>query len=516
MPQKMIEKIEEIAEGANDGLCDVIFHLKSQDPTLTQVVNAGGVAFRNRSLVTSATELLPPSLEVLRERQPRTIRRRTDRDAEEPSFASTIARAYISASPLEETIARNFDRLATAITSAALRPSVERVKDRTKDRFRQYRPAVLWSSESLRVALRRDDLLDLRQRTDFLASLNDVYPNQQVGVPRYFSPARSNAKVQGELSRVAWGVERVGAPAIWGAFGHRGAGVRVAVLDTGVDATHPDLKGKIKGWAEFDGSGAQLTRSKPHDTDRHGTHVCGTIAGGGHSGQFVGVAPEAEIYAGLVLNGRKGGTVAQILAGLDWAIEQRVHVINLSLGGRTLERVVRSPFHRSLFHAASIGISVVAAAGNDGSQTSGTPGNDFFALAVGAVDVKDRCAGFSGGGTHLITESEHIGPKLLPLAYSKPDLCAPGVDIRSTVPKDAWGFLSGTSMATPHVAGAVALLRSACQGFSDLPGFRQSSVIQDIILATTFDLGERGLDHRFGFGRVDALRAIDAAKRLGY
>jgi len=84
------------------------------------------------------------------------------------------------------------------------------------------------------------------------------------------------------------------------------------------------------------------------------------------------------------------------------------------------------------------------------------------------------------------------------------------------VPKDAWGFLSGTSMATPHVAGAVALLRSACPGFSDLPGFRQSSVIQDIILATTCDLGERGLDHRFGFGRVDALRAIDAAKRLGY
>lgn len=515
MPQKIAYKIEEMADRSDGEVCDVIFHLKSHDATLSRVVNAGVVAFRNRSLVTNAVELLPPSLEVLRERQPKMERRKGRRDLDEPSFSSTIARTEITAPPLAEIMRRNEERLATAIQRADLGPAMVRLRDKTKDRFRQYRPAKLWSSESLRVALRREDFLELRTKTEFMESLADVYPNQELGVPRYFSPTRSTPKVQGELARVSWGVERVGAPAIWGAFDNRGAGVKVAVLDTGVDASHPDLKGRVKGWAEFDGNGAQL-RSKPHDTDRHGTHVCGTIAGGGKSGQFVGVAPGADLYVGLVLNGRKGGTVAQILAGLDWAIEQDVDVINLSLGGLTLERVVRSPFHRSLFHAASVGISVVAAAGNDGSQTSGTPGNDFFALAVGAVDVKDRCAGFSGGGTHLITESDHINAKLLPIAYSKPDLCAPGVDIRSTVPKGSWGFLSGTSMATPHVAGAIALLRSGCAGFAQLPGFRRSSVIQDIVLATTCDLGERGLDHRFGFGRIDALRAIDAAKRLGY
>lgn len=516
MPSKVSDKIEHLAARMDDDVCDVIFHLKSESLTLSQVVNAGVVAFRNRALVTNAAELLPPSKQALLARQPRTERKGRKPEPAELSFASTIARTQINPSDIEEVKTLNDTRLAAAMTTADLGSAIARVRGMKKDRFRDYLPSTLWSSESVRIALGREDFLALRKNKSFLDRLADVYSNQQLGVPRYFAPPRLRSRIDGELAQIAWGVAHVGAPAIWGAFGNRGGGIRVAVLDTGVDANHPDLRGKVKGWAEFDVNGRKVQRSKPHDTDRHGTHVCGTIAGSGESGQFIGIAPEAEIHAGLVLNGRRGGTVAQILAGLDWAIEQRVHVINLSLGGLTLERIVRSPFHRSLFHAASIGISVVAAVGNDGGQTSGTPGNDFFALAVGAVDMKDRCAGFSGGGTHVIDESENIERKLLPIAYSKPDLCAPGVDIRSALPNGKWGFLSGTSMATPHVAGAIALLRSACAGFDELPGFRQSSVIQDIILGTTLDLGERGLDHRFGFGRVDVLKAVDVARRLGY
>lgn len=516
MPGRILEKIEEIAGESEDGFCDVIFHLKSDNETLSQVVNAGVMAIRNRTLVTNASELLPPTKQVLLARQPREAQRRKKPEQAELSFASTIARTVINQYKIDEVRAANENRLRTAMAQAEMGRSVDKVRQKKKDRFDEFKPSMLWSSESVRLTLMRDDLLSLQKNREFMERLTDVYRNQQIGIPRYFSPPKHPGKIDGELSQIAWGVERVGAPAIWGAFGNRGAGVRVAVLDTGVDASHPDLRGKIKEWAEFDQKGNRVRRSKPHDTDRHGTHVCGTIVGGGASGQFVGVAPEAEIYAGLVLNGRKGGTVSQILAGLDWAIEQRVDIINLSLGGLTLKRVVRSPFHRSLFNAASIGISVVAAVGNDGNQTSGTPGNDFFAFAVGAVDLKDRCAGFSGGVTHVINESEHIDPRLLPMSYSKPDLCAPGVDIRSSLPKGGWGVLSGTSMATPHVAGAIALLRSSCSGFSELPGFRRSSVIQDIILGTVVDLGERGLDHRFGFGRVDVLKAIDAARRLGY
>ena len=113
----------------------------------------------------------------------------------------------------------------------------------------------------------------------------------------------------------AWGIAAIGALSVWGAYGARGGGVKIAILDTGFDPNHPDLEGKLASWAEFDHLGRKVPGSAAHDSDQHGSHVAGTAVGGNASGKWIGVAPEAKVAAALVLNGSAGGTDAQISGG---------------------------------------------------------------------------------------------------------------------------------------------------------------------------------------------------------
>jgi subtilisin family serine protease len=304
--------------------------------------------------------------------------------------------------------------------------------------------------------------------------------------------------------------------AVWGAYGARGKGVKVGILDTGIDASHPDLTGKIVAFAEFDADGRQIRGAKPHDTDQHGTHCAGTIVGGSSSGQWIGVAPEAQLAVALVLNGRHGGTDAQVLAGIDWLVEQKVDVISMSLGGLTLDPETPNTYTEAILTCLRAGIPVVTAIGNEGSQTTGSPGNDLFAFAVGATDYFDRAAGFSGGRTHIIRESNFIPPQNLPLPYSKPDVSAPGVAVLSTIPKGRWAAFNGTSMATPHVAGAMALILSATDIKQTVPEAERAFILQDLLTGSAEELGESGQNHRFGFGRIDVLRAISFAVERGF
>jgi subtilisin family serine protease len=313
----------------------------------------------------------------------------------------------------------------------------------------------------------------------------------------------------------AWGVRKIGALATWGAFGSRGRNVVIGLLDTGVDATHPDLKGKIAKWAEFDQNGKEVKDSQPHDSDQHGTHCAGTIVGGNASKRWIGIAPEAKIAAALVLNGAIGGTDAQVLAGIDWAVNQGVDVISMSLGGFIPGPDVPSTYTKAILSALRVGIPVVAAIGNEGHQITGSPGNDFFAFSVGATDPDDRAAGFSGGRTQILRQSQFFPTQALPVIYSKPDLSAPGVAVYSSIPGGDWKHFNGTSMATPHVAGAIALLLSATKIRQVSPDQR-AFLIQDLLTSSAEELGEAGQNHRFGFGRLDILRAIGFAKELGY
>jgi len=310
-------------------------------------------------------------------------------------------------------------------------------------------------------------------------------------------------------------VNAIGALSTWGAYGLKGKGVKIAVLDTGADASHADLNGRVSDWAECDAMGNQVVGSTAHDSQRHGTHVSGTIAGGDASGQKIGVAPDAKLAVGLVLKGGSG-TNAQILAGMEWAMNLGVDVISMSLGGLNMSPDVLDLYTLPILKAVRLGIPVVISIGNDGSQTSGAPGNDIFAFSVGATDYEDNVGGFSGGRTQIIRNSRFINRRHLPLAYSKPDVSAPGVAVQSCIPGGKWAAWNGTSMAAPHVAGALGLLLANTSIKQNVAPNQRAFLLQDLLTGSVEELGEAGQDHRYGFGRIDVLRAIGMAKDLGY
>ncbi|MEO3841297.1 S8 family serine peptidase [Streptomyces sp. B22F1] len=251
-----------------------------------------------------------------------------------------------------------------------------------------------------------------------------------------------------EAAELDGNLSQIGAPEVWDA-GLSGAGVDVAVLDSGVDADHPDLRGRVAGAADFTGEGTT------EDRNGHGTHVASLVAGSGAAsgGARKGVAYGARLLSGRVLDGEGQGRASWVIAGMQWATEQGADVVNLSLGGTAPEYPENDPVARALDTlAADTGTLFVVAAGNSGpySGTIGSPGVAESALTVGAVDA--------GGGTPRFTS---IGPTTG--AYlSKPDLAAPGVAVTGARAgggtADPYTEMSGTSQATPHVAGAAALL----------------------------------------------------------
>ncbi|MEV7197417.1 S8 family serine peptidase [Streptomyces sp. NPDC093510] len=249
-------------------------------------------------------------------------------------------------------------------------------------------------------------------------------------------------------------VKQIGADKAWAA-GYDGKGVKIAVLDTGVDATHPDLKDQVIGEKNF----TQSADAK--DRYGHGTHVASTAAGTGakSGGKFKGVAPGAKLLSGKVLGDEGYGDDSGIIAGMEWAAAEGADVVNLSLGGGDTPGV--DPLEAQVDKlSADKGILFAISAGNDGSPGSvGSPGSADAALTVGAVDDDDKLADFSSQGPR-------VGDGAI-----KPDVTAPGVDITAAaapgsviekeVGQNPEGYLtiSGTSMAAPHVAGAAALLK---------------------------------------------------------
>ncbi|QEH37269.1 Intracellular serine protease [Aquisphaera giovannonii] len=374
-------------------------------------------------------------------------------------------------------------------------------------------PVHFLSSGSAVLEVTRDELAALPRQ---VPQALDIYVNRTVKVPPVAKSPDLPPVVRDNKS-ATWGLARTGALAAWGAFAARGQGVKVAVLDTGVDPSHPDLSGRVAGFAEFDPKGRLVAEglARAHDSGEHGTHCGATIAGGRASGRCIGMAPDAQVLAGLVLKDGVG-TDAQILAGMEWAIRSGAQVISMSLGGLRLSADVLDTYTRTIITANRLGIPVVVAVGNEGSQTTGSPGNDFFAFTVGATDVDDRAAGFSGGRTQIISNSRYVEAESLPLVYSKPEVTAPGVDIYSAVPGGGWEAWSGTSMATPHVAGAMAILLGALPGLHEVSGALRTNLVQTLLISTVKELGEAGQNHRHGFGRIDVLRALGYAVELGY
>ncbi|WUD78326.1 S8 family peptidase [Streptomyces sp. NBC_00510] len=291
-------------------------------------------------------------------------------------------------------------------------------------------------------------------------------------------------------------VPQIGGPEAWAA-GFDGTGTRIAVLDTGVDTTHPDLAGQVVVERNFSDS--------PDAEDRfgHGTHVASITAGTGakSGGTYKGVAPGARILSGKVLGDSGSGSMSQIIAGMEWAVAEKADVVNLSLG--TWDSPEIDPAEEAVNRlSAESGTLFVIAAGNTGEQgpgTVGSPGSADAALTVGAVDKQDKLAPFSSTGPR-------VGDGGI-----KPDLTAPGVAIgaaaahdsylASVAPSVADGYmaLNGTSMATPHVAGAAAIL---AQQHPDWTG----DDIKDALVSSTTPGGYTPFEQ--GSGRVDLRKAI--------
>lgn len=240
-----------------------------------------------------------------------------------------------------------------------------------------------------------------------------------------------------------WGLKQLSIPKLWAA-GLTGKGVVVGHLDTGVDGKHPTLKGRIEEFGEWDFLGRKKPKASPHDSGDHGTHTAATICGIGVNGRHVGVAPGAKLFSGLVIEG--GNTTARILGGLDWLVGNRVRIVSLSLGYPGYDPVFLELIRRLLRR----NILPVFAIGNEGPNTSRSPGNYPGTLAVGASDESKRTAEFSG--------SHQFKRKRDP---NKPNVVAPGVDVISAAPGGGYQTMDGTSMATPHAAGVAALLLEA-------------------------------------------------------
>jgi subtilisin family serine protease len=233
-------------------------------------------------------------------------------------------------------------------------------------------------------------------------------------------------------AEIPWGVNRVNAASAWSVT--KGEGVKVAVIDTGIDCGHPDLKPNCAG-----GYNA-LDSSKPaHDDNAHGTHVAGTIAGVLDGRGVAGVAPKARLYAVKVLDADGAGGLTSIIKGLIWAGKNKMDVANMSLGAPMGTIFMRA----ALKYAQMNGVAVFAAAGNDGGSVN-YPAAYPEAIAVSALSPNEGIAEFSSRGKQV-------------------EFIAPGVEVKSTVPGGGYESYAGTSMATPHMAGlgALAVARGA-------------------------------------------------------
>ena len=529
MNRALKEQLERILDMEPDRqVHDVIIQMIPPREERQSILAASTAAMQRRYLTISPRELAPPEAKVLRSTHGRISDRHRSLLQASNSTASQFALRQVPSRDLEDLKSAGFTALRPLCSTDTFRPAIANRKRPVEPPSVGSRDSSLvrgsWSSRSALLSVLRDDLKTLAESVD---GISGIYSNGTISVPPVVEVKDVPMGNTG-ISASAWGVEKIGALSVWGAYNTRGrpvnrgpkksGPVRVAVLDTGVDATHPELGGKIAQWAEFDDQG-DLVNSAEHDSGKHGTHVCGTIAGGlpappSSRTPLIGVAPDVELMVALVLT-EKSGTHAQILAGMDWAIENGAEIINMSLGGVTLQPDVIDLYTQSIISANLNGIPVVVSIGNEGAQTTGLPGNDYFAFSVGATDGADRSAGFSGGRTQVISTSRNIDSRFLPMYYSKPEVTAPGVAIRSCTPDVGYETWNGTSMAAPHVTGALALLLAATN-IRTVESARRAYVLQDLIISSVEELGEAGRDHRFGFGRLNVLRAIAMAIDLGY
>ena len=282
-------------------------------------------------------------------------------------------------------------------------------------------------------------------------------------------------------SEYQWNLPIINTEASW-EFTRGQEDVVIAVIDTGVDINHAEFKGKI-----VDGYNVIEPNKPPVDDDGHGTHVAGVIAANTNNQEGIaGITWFNKIMPIKVLDQSGAGTMFDVAEGIIWAVDHGAKVINLSLGNYAESKYL----HDTIKYAYSKDVVIVAATGNDNTNEQGYPAAYEEVIGVSAVDYHLQRAEFSNYGTYV-------------------DVVAPGVNIASTYPNNQYAALSGTSMASPHVAALAGLIRAYS------PGLSNKEVVK-IIKETATDLGDKGKDIYFGAGQINMVKALESSINRKY
>jgi subtilisin family serine protease len=353
---------------------------------------------------------------------------------------------------------------------------------------------TFWIINGSTTVLRKDQLQGLAWSSN-IASIS--YSKKKIKLTKSFKSSNPVGPVD-----YTYGLKNLKVPELRKKYPNiDGTGIRVGILDSGIDPNHPDLRGKTVLFKDF----TPAKKTTPSDEFQHGTHVAGTIAGGAASGTAIGVAPHVQLVIGKIFDGNGSSETEEILAAMQWIADPDGNpntndfpsIVSNSWGDNdpyNNHDPQDDAFCKIVDSWVKLGIIPVFAAGNTGPKpgTVGIPAGCPQAFAVGATDQNDRSPWFSSAGPAIWKSAQLV----------KPDIAAAGLDVLSAQPGGGFQEMTGTSMATPHISGSLALLLQA----------RPSMSVEDatrVLIAGAQDLGNTGKDMDFGWGRPDLLKSLD-------
>ncbi len=349
----------------------------------------------------------------------------------------------------------------------------------------------LWSSNAMIVQVDRDGLRRLSRHplvdgiiSDYIITLDD--------------PKTDDSSTKTDETKTTYGLQLIHASKAWDQ-GITGRGVTIGIIDSGIDDTHPDLKDKVILKKDF------TEENNNVDGHGHGTHVAGTIAGGNASGTAIGVAPEAKLIVAKGLNKKGGGSLAGLLKAMEFMLNpdgdpQTNDAPKLVSNSWGASSQFTYGFRNIIRTWRRFGIFPNFAAGNSGPIpfSANAPGSYPFSFAVGAVDEDGKATSFSSRGPTIWWKS------FFPIFVTKPEIAAPGLNVKSSMPGGSWRTMSGTSMATPHIAGVAALALQVNPSLT-------VEQLTEVLKSSGLDRGRKGKDNRYGNGIVQVDQVIEKA-----
>tara|TARA_Y100000589_G_scaffold245297_1_gene233003 strand:- start:11467 stop:12789 length:1323 start_codon:yes stop_codon:yes gene_type:complete len=348
------------------------------------------------------------------------------------------------------------------------------------------RATILWSVNGVHIYLNSDQIVQLAKTKELQAIIYDF--EISLDIPKSFEPDIRDQKI-------TWGIKKINLIKVWNELKLTGKNVKVGVLDTGY-SDHPALRNRVVADRSFTFG----QKFGPTDGHGHGTHCAGTIGGTTVDGKVIGVAQGVDFVIGRIFNNKGKGSLSLMLKGMQWiadpdenpATKDYPAVVSNSWGTAWKNQNKIEALLRAVQTWKNVGIIPVFAAGNSGPrpQTILIPGVFDESITIGSTDRSDRIARFSSQGPGV-----YLGNKT-----DKPDLTAPGVSVYSADLNGKYTYRSGTSMATPHITGIIAIMLEANPNLD-------TEQVRKILKESSIDLGDSGYDYAFGSGRIDAYNA---------